>query len=62
MFKQNIGSFDRALRAIVGLTLIAMAIFVEGMAWGWIGAIPLATSVVSYCPLYSALGMNTCKR
>jgi len=62
MFKQNIGSFDRSLRAIVGLTLIAMAIFVEGMAWGWIGAIPLATSVVSYCPLYSALGMNTCKR
>lgn len=62
MFKQNIGSFDRSLRAIVGLTLIAMAVFVEGMAWGWIGAIPLATSVVSYCPLYSALGMNTCKR
>lgn len=61
MFRQNVGSIDRILRAVVGLALIALAVFAEGMTWGWVGAIPLATSVMSYCPLYSALGMNTCK-
>ena len=32
MFKQNVGSADRIVRAIVGLALIAMAIFGQGMA------------------------------
>ena len=62
MFKQNVGTIDRVLRAAVGLALIAAAIFGEGMAWGWIGVVPLATSVMSYCPAYSLLGMNTCRK
>jgi len=60
MFKQNIGTVDRAIRALAGLVLIALAVFGQGMAWGWIGIIPLATSVVSYCPVYSIIGLNTC--
>mgnify|MGYP000010949370 CR=1 FL=1 len=60
MFKQNIGTIDRAIRALAGLVLIALAVFGQGMAWGWIGIIPLATSVVSYCPAYSIFGINTC--
>ena len=60
MFKQNIGTIDRAIRALAGLVLIALAVFGQGMAWGWIGIIPLATSVVSYCPVYSIIGLNTC--
>lgn len=62
MFKQNVGSADRIVRAVVGLALIAMAVFGQGMAWGWIGLVPLATSVVSYCPAYSIFGLNTCGR
>ena len=60
MFKQNIGTIDRAIRALAGLVLIALAVFGQGMAWGWVGIIPLATSVVSYCPAYSIFGINTC--
>lgn len=62
MLKQNIGTVDRALRAIVGLALIALAVFNSGMAWGWIGLVPLATAVLSTCPAYSLLGLNTCAR
>ena len=62
MFKHNVGSADRIVRAVVGLALIAMAIFGEGMAWGWIGVVPLATSLVSYCPAYHVFGLNTCAR
>lgn len=60
MFKQNVGTIDRAVRALAGLLLIALAVFGEGMTWGWIGIIPLATSVMSYCPAYSIFGLNTC--
>ncbi|RZU99385.1 YgaP family membrane protein [Spiribacter vilamensis] len=60
MLNKNIGSVDRALRAVVGLALIALAVFSQGMAWGWIGVVPLATAVFSSCPAYSLIGVNTC--
>ena len=60
MFKQNVGAIDRVVRALAGLALIALAVFGQGMVWGWIGLIPLATSIVSYCPAYSIIGLNTC--
>lgn len=62
MFKKNIGTVDRALRAIVGLALIALALTNSGMAWGWIGIVPLATAIFSTCPAYSLIGLNTCAR
>ncbi|AGY91167.1 hypothetical protein SPICUR_00710 [Spiribacter curvatus] len=46
----------------MGLALIALAVFNQGMAWGWIGVVPLATAVFSVCPAYSLLGLNTCGR
>lgn len=62
MFTANVGMIDRGLRAALGLLLIALAVFGEGMAWGWIGLIPLATAAVSFCPAYRLMGMNTCGR
>jgi len=58
--KVNVGSIDRALRVIVGLVLIGLTL--SGMigVWGWIGIIPIATGLFSFCPLYTLLGMNTC--
>ena len=62
MFKKNIGTVDRAIRAIVGLALIALGLTNSGMAWGWIGTVPLATAIFSTCPAYSLIGLNTCAR
>jgi hypothetical protein len=59
--KQNVGSIDRALRAIVGLVLIALVFVGPQTVWGWIGVIPLATAIIGWCPPYSLLGINTCK-
>lgn len=62
----NAGMIDRALRVIVGLALIALALgFIPGVApsvWGWIGVVPLLTGLIGYCPAYSILGVNTCGR
>ena len=58
--KQNIGSIDRAIRAIVGLGLISLVFVGPQTVWGWIGVIPLATAVIGWCPPYALLGINTC--
>jgi hypothetical protein len=60
----NIGPLDRALRALIGIALIAYAIpfgFPEtGWNWvGWIGIVPLATAAVGFCPLYRLIGTST---
>jgi hypothetical protein len=56
---RNIGTVDRWLRAIIGIALIALVFYGPQTRWGWLGLIPLATSLVGWCPLYSALGMST---
>jgi len=62
----NVGSFDRVLRAVVGLGLIAYALLGGLPAFGWlamvlaaVGVILIATAFVSWCPIYAALGLGT---
>lgn len=55
----NVGVIDRALRAIVGLVLIALVFVGPQTAWGWVGLIPLLTAVVGFCPAYTLLGIKT---
>lgn len=58
--KQNVGSIDRAIRAIVGIGLISLVFVGPQTVWGWIGMVPLATAIIGWCPPYSLLGINTC--
>lgn len=57
----NVGGIDRAIRIIVGVALIAWALFFSGPMWAWLGVFPLATGLFSFCGAYSLLGMSTCK-
>lgn len=58
----NEGKIDRLLRVIVGLVLIAL-VFVGPMTpWGWLGVVPLLTGLVGFCPVYTILGINTCRK
>ncbi len=58
---RNEGTIDRALRVVVGIVLIVMAVRGMYTPWTWIGVVPLLTGLVGMCPLYSVLGVNTCK-
>ena len=58
----NLGATDRAVRAILGAVLVAVAVAIPGMTWAWIGALPLATAALGWCPLYSLLGISTAHR
>lgn len=57
----NVGTVDRALRIIGGLILIALAATHTIGIWGWIGVVPLITGIISWCPVYALLGLNSCK-
>jgi hypothetical protein len=61
MFKTNVGTVDRTIRIVVGLALIALVFAGPQTPWGWIGLVPLASGLLRTCPLYTALGVTTCK-
>ena len=61
MLKNNVGTADRGLRAIIGLAVLLLYILPPHSLWGLLGIIPLATAAFGTCPLYSVLGISTCK-
>lgn len=63
--KKNMGNLDRMVRVL--LSIVFAVLFFTGTvssALGMIllvaGGVFLATSVISFCPLYTVLGINTC--
>lgn len=59
--KTNEGTFDRAVRVIAGLLLVGLAATGTVGIWGWIGVVPLLTGLAGWCPVYTLLGLNTCR-
>lgn len=58
--KTNEGAIDRVLRVILGLGILSLAFVGPQTPWAYLGAIPLLTGLVGFCPLYAMLGINTC--
>lgn len=59
--KKNIGGIDKILRIVVGALLIVLTVTGTIGVWGWIGVVPLVAGLFGYCPLYSLIGLNTCR-
>ena len=60
---KNIGGLDRFARIVIGAALIIGYFMNSEGAYSWLyllGIVPLATGLLSSCPLYSILGINTC--
>jgi hypothetical protein len=64
--KTNMGGADRVIRVI--LAAVFAILFFTGTVTGTfgmvllvLGGVFLATSVISFCPLYTLVGFNTCK-
>jgi predicted RND superfamily exporter protein len=58
--KANVGSADKVIRIVIGLAIIVLGIVFKSW-WGALGLLPLATVVLSWCPLYVPLGITTRK-
>lgn len=59
--KVNVGTVDRVVRALFGLVLVALALTGTIGAWGWLGLVLVGVAALGNCPLYSVLGISTCK-
>lgn len=59
--KVNEGTMDRGARIAAGVTLIGLAAGGLLGPWAYLGVVPLATGLIGWCPLYTVLGINTCK-
>ena len=57
---KNVGSADKILRIIIGIGIIGAGVYYQSW-WGAIGALPLLTAVVNFCPAYTLLGLSTKK-
>ncbi len=63
--KKNMGSADRIIRVVIAAA-VAVLYFTNiisgtfGIVLMVIASIFLLTSLVSFCPLYSLVGMSTC--
>lgn len=60
--KPNEGMIDRVLRVVLGLGILSLAFVGPQTPWAYLGAIPLVTGLVGFCPLYVVLGIRTCPR
>jgi hypothetical protein len=58
----NEGMTDKVIRIVIGLAIIIVVGFVMKSWFGLIGIVPLATGLASRCPMYTLLGINTCKK
>ncbi|WP_072680750.1 DUF2892 domain-containing protein [Arcobacter sp. LA11] len=58
---KNLGKVDRTLRIIIGIVIIVFGVI--NNSWlGLIGVIPIFTALISWCPLYCPLKINTCSK
>ena len=67
MLKINEGTWDRALRIMLGTVLLYLGLSgtvtgVAGAALSILAVLPLATGLIGWCPLYSLLGISTSRR
>ncbi len=58
--KRNVGTADKAVRVIGGAVIIALGVYYNSW-WGALGAIPIVTAALGFCPLYAILGIRTCR-
>ncbi len=58
--KENVGSKDRAIRLIAGAIVILSGLYYQSW-WGALGLVPIVTALINWCPLYTLLGINTCR-
>jgi hypothetical protein len=65
--KKNMGNIDKIIRVL--LAAVVAVLYFTGIVTGTLGIVLLVlagvfvlTSLISFCPLYAPLGINTCPK
>ncbi|RME20294.1 MAG: DUF2892 domain-containing protein [Deltaproteobacteria bacterium] len=59
---KNVHAIERVFRFLLGVFVLSLIFWGPKTWWGLLGLIPLLTSFVGSCPLYTVLGVSTCKK
>lgn len=65
--KANMGLADKAIRVLLAV-LAAVLIYLKVLTGTWaiiagvVAIVFVLTSLISFCPLYTVLGIKTCKK
>ncbi len=59
---RNENGVDRVARIVIGLAILSLIFIGPQTLWGLLGLVPLLTGAVGTCPLYSLVGLSTCRR
>lgn len=57
--KPNIGKNDRIARIVLAACIAGAGIYFKSW-WGLLALVPLVTAFISFCPLYTIIGINSC--
>ncbi len=65
--KKNMGTVDRVVRVIIALAVGVLIVTgqltgILAIILGVLAVVFVATSVISFCPLYTLFGISTCPR
>jgi hypothetical protein len=60
----NLGDSDRIIRIVPGFALLTLITLLDSpwRWWGFAGFLPFASGMVAICPIYSLLGISTCRQ
>jgi hypothetical protein len=62
--QQNVGGIDRVLRIALGIVILSLFFVLDQDKrwWALIGAVPLLTGLIGWCPAYLPFGVNSCSK
>jgi len=65
--KKNMGTADKAIRILIALVIVVLYLLevISGptaIILGVFSLVFILTSIFGFCPLYTFLGINTCKK
>jgi hypothetical protein len=59
LFPANENTLDRVVRIVLGVGLLSLYFLGPKTLWGLIGIIPILTSAIGSCPIYTLIGVST---
>lgn len=59
LLPKNEATIDRAIRVVLGVSVLSLTFIGPQTMWGLVGVVPLLTGLVGSCPLYTVLGFST---
>ena len=62
LFPKNEHKVERVVRVIAGAAIVSLIFWGPETWWGLLGFIPLVTGAIGSCPIYTALGIQTCPK